>query len=97
MIVPVYCLAVFENCPDEVLSQEYGTSLEKYLASEQHLCQNIASAQFSHESCRRLRNNFVHTVAVVLQASYIRKHLGVSNEWSKGNGTIIKLIRIHQK
>ena len=44
VIVPVYCLAVFENCPDEVLSQEYGTSLEKYLASEQHLCQNIASA-----------------------------------------------------
>ena len=90
-----------------MLSQEYGTSLEKYLASEQHLCQNIASAQFSHESCRRLRNNFVHTVAVVLQvrsdrlwenaASYIRKHLGVSNEWSKGNGTIIKLTRIHQK
>ena len=106
--VPVYCLAVFENCPDEELTEEYGNSLQRYLASEQHLCQNIVSAQFNHESTRRFRNNlFVHTVAVILHmrnerlwesaASYIRKHLGLTNEWSKGNGTLIKLTRIHQK
>ena len=103
--VPVYCLAVLENCPDENLSQEYEDSLRRYLASEEHLSRNIVSAQFVHETSRSLRNSFVHTVAVVLHvkterlwesaASYIRKHLGATNEWSRGNGTVIKLSRIH--
>ena len=104
--VPVYCIATFENCPDEELSPEYADSLRRYLASEDHLCRNISSAMFKHVSTRRLRSRFVHTVEVVLQvkierlwenaANYIRKHLGASNEWSRGNGTIIKLSRIHQ-
>ena len=103
--VPVYCIAVLENCPDEKLSQEYEDSLRRYLASEEHLSRNILSAQFVHETTRSLRNSFTHTVAVLLQvkterlwesaASYIRKHLGASNEWSRGNGTVIKLSRIH--
>ena len=90
---------------DENLSQEYGDSLRRYLASKEHLSRNIVSAQFVHETSRSLRNSFVHTVAVVLEvkterlwesaASYIRKHLGATNEWSRGNGTVIKLSRIH--
>ena len=106
--VKVIATAKFENCPDEHLSNEYGDSLQRFLASEQHLCQNIASAEFQHQSSRSFRSNvFVHTVSVVLHvrttnlwesaASYIRKHLGLSNEWTRGNGTIVKLSRIHQK
>ena len=104
--VPVYCIATFENCPDEELTQDYSDSLRRYLASEDHLCYNISSAVFNHLSTRKLRGRFVHTVEVVLHvkigrlwenaASYIRKHLGATNEWSRGNGTLIKLSRIHQ-
>jgi hypothetical protein len=90
--VPVCCLAVFENCPDEKLTEEYGNSLQRYLASEQHRCQNIVSTQFYHESTRSFRNKiFVHIVAVFLHmrterlwessSSYIRKHFGLTNEW----------------
>ena len=43
-IVPVYCTATLENCPDGVLSQEYGDSIRRFLVSESHLQQNIASA-----------------------------------------------------
>ena len=105
--VPVYCIATFENCPDEELTQDYADSLRRYLASEDHLCHNISSAEFKHVSTRRLGSRFVHTVEVILDvkierlwdnpATYIRKHLGASNEWSRGNGTLIKLSRIHQK
>ena len=104
--VPVHCIATFDNCPDEEITEDYADSLRRYLTSEDHLNHNIMSANFKHVSTRRLRNRFIHTVEVVLQvkterlwenaASYIRKHLGATNEWSRGNGTLIKLSRIHQ-
>ena len=107
-LVPVYCVATLENCPDGVVNSEYGDSIRRFLGSEQHLAQNIASADLKHETCRLLRNNlYVHTVSVVLQvrsarlwespASYVRKHLGLTNNWTRSNGTIVKLSRIHQK
>ena len=83
--------------------------LIKFLGSEQHLSQNITSVVFSPPSSRCFRNGyFTHTMAIVLHvktdrlwetpASYIRKHLGfTNNEWSKQNGTVVKLSRIHQK
>ena len=107
-VVPVYCLATFENCPDSQLSQDYGDSLKRFLTSEPHLEQNIATAEFQHQSSRSLRNNMnVHTVSVVVHvrtaklwespASYVRKHLGLTNYWSRSNGSVVKLSRIHQK
>lgn len=107
-IIQVHCIATFENCPDSQISQDYGESLNRFLTSETHLEQNIASARSQHLSSRSLRNNtHVHTVSVVMDvrtsslwespANYVRKHLGLSNYWSRGNGTVIKLSRIHQK
>ena len=99
--VPVYCTATLENCPDKELTQDYADSLRRYFASEDHLCPDILSAVFNHVSTRKLRGRFVHTVEVVLHvkigrlwekaASYIRKHFGATNEWSRGNGTLIHL------
>ena len=108
-IVPVFGIAAFENCPDECLTDDYLISLKKFLGSEQHLSQNITSVEFSPPSSRCFRTGyFTHTMAIVLHvktdrlwetpASYIRKHLGFpNNEWSKQNGTVVKLSRIHQK
>ena len=107
-IVPVYCTATLENCPDGVLSQEYGDSIRRFLGSEPHLQQNIASAHLQHSSSRSFRGNkYTHTVLVTLMvrtarlwespATYIRKHLGLSNSWARSNGTVVKLSRIHLK
>ena len=107
--VPVFALAAFENCPDEVLTEEYANSLRRYLSSEEHLAQNIVESSFRHESSRTFRNGtFTHTVSVIMNvrtgrlwespSSYIRKHLGYpNNEWDRSNGTVVKLSRIHQK
>lgn len=108
-VVPVFALAVLENCPDEVLTEEYGNSLRRFLSSEDHLARNIAESNFKHESTRSFRNgHFTHTVSMVIYvktsglwespATYIRKHLAFpNNEWDRSNGTVVKLSRIHQK
>ena len=104
----VFAVATFENCPDGQLSQDYVDSLMRYLRSEPHLEQNVASAELHHLSTRSFRNSvFVHTIDVKIQvrtarlwegpATYVRKFLGLSNLWERSNGTIIKLSRIHQK
>ena len=41
--IPVFALAAFENCPDEVLTDEYANSLRRYLSSEEHLAKTLWS------------------------------------------------------
>ena len=86
MLRRISLFSALENCPDGVLSQEYGDSIRRFLFNEQHLQQNIASAHLQHSSSRLFRSNkFTHTVLVTLMvrtvrlweslATYIRKHL----------------------
>ena len=107
-IIPVYCIATLENCPDSGLNEEYGESIRRFLLSEQHLVQNISSVDLQHLSSRSFRNNsHMHTVSVTIYvrttrlwespSNYVRKHLGLANYWERSNGTIVKLSRIHQK
>ena len=37
----VFATAEFENCPDEILSEDYFESLRKFMLSEQHLQNNM--------------------------------------------------------
>ena len=105
--VAVCSIATIENCPDEKLNEDYAESIKRFFASEQHLTQNIVSTELKYLTGRSFRNNIhTHTVSVVMHvnttrlwespASYIRKHLGLSNYWTRSNGTVIKLSRIHQ-
>ena len=107
-LIPVHCIATVENCPDATLNKDYGDSIRRFLGSEQHLAQNIASTELQYVSSRSFRNNiFTHTVSVVIYvktarlwespASYIRKHLGLDKYWTRSNGTVVRLSRIHQK
>ena len=107
-VIPVFCTASLENCPDSQLSDEYCQSIRRFLGSEQHLLQNISSSELQHVSTRSLRNNlYTHTLSIVVfvktaklwesPASYLRKHLGLTNYWTRSNGTIVRLSRIHQK
>ena len=107
-IIPVFCTASLENCPDSTLNEEYGESIRRFLASEQHLAENICSADLQHVTSKTCRNNlFTHTLSIVMHvrtvrlwespASYVRNHHGLSNYWTRSNGTIVRLSRIHQK
>ena len=107
-VIAVFCTASLENCPDSTLNDEYGESIRRFLASEQHLAQNISSAELQHVTSKSCRNNlFTHTLSIVMYvrtarlwespASYVRKHLGLTNYWTRSNGMIVRLFRIHQK
>ena len=72
-VIPVYCTATLENCPDEILNNEYGESIRRFLSSEPHLIQNISSVDPQHLSSRSLRNNtHIHTVSVTMYVRTIR-------------------------
>ena len=107
-MIPVYSIATVENCPDSQLDEDYEQSIRRFLASEPHLAENIRLAELQCITSRAFRNNmYTHTVSVVMYvktqrlwesaANYVRKHLGLSNYWSRSNGSEIRLSRIHQK
>ena len=52
--VKVIGVGVFENCPDENLSEEYFGSLKKFILSESHLQENIANIKILQLSSRQL-------------------------------------------
>ena len=101
----VNAMGVFENCPDDRLSEEYFVSLCKFILSEKHLEDNISSVKFARTGSRQIAHQqFVHTVNVQISVkadqlsetplTYIKKHLE-SNDWLKGNKTRITLVNIH--
>lgn len=102
--VKVYATGVFENCPDNTLTEDYYVSLRKFVMSEPHLQDNIASVKMTQLSSRQLGPQlFVHFVKVEISvktarlweppSAYIKKHLA-NNDWLKGNKTRITLMKI---
>ena len=66
-VVPVFGTVVFENCPVDILTEEYGDSLRRFVTSEDHLMQNITGTEIYPQSSRGFRNGgFTHTAEVVL-------------------------------
>ena len=45
--VKVLATGIFENCPDNNLSEDYYESLRKFILSEKHLEENISSVKFA--------------------------------------------------
>ena len=95
----VNAVAEFENSPFQQLGQEDLTSLKKFLNSEDHLRKNIVKTEFEVV--------FNWKVSVKLHVrnanlwenpcSCSWKFLGGENFWERGNGTKIRLQRIHVK
>ena len=101
----VLATAVFENCPDENLSQDYSESLRRFILSEDHLQKNLGKIEMGLVSTRRSNSGFfLHSVLVRISVKttrlwepardYIYKHLG-SSDWLRGNKTRIYLMNIH--
>ena len=74
-VIAGFCTATLENCPDHQLNENH--------------CQTIQ---------RFFRNNlYTHTLSIVVYvrlwespANYLRKHLGLSNYWTRSNGTVLR-------
>ena len=98
-VVIVHALVAFENSPNLDLEQEDVNSLEKYIYSEEHLKDNISRVELFVQSKWEIAVQ-IHKLTERLwegPRQYILKHLGASNFWSRGNGTKIRLLRIHVK
>ena len=106
--IQVYCTATIDNCPDDIINNEYGNSIRRFIQSEHHLRDNVTISEMKHLSTRSLgESKYLHTVSIVLDvktarlwespAKYVRKHLGLDNYWTRSNGTVVRLTRIHQK
>jgi hypothetical protein len=106
-VVVVHATATFENCPDSELYQEYVESLNRFIFSKEHLKRNICKVETSYVSSRQFMNNtYTHIMSVKLSImtggllegprSYLWRHLGDDN-WTRGNQTKIRLVKIHVK
>ena len=56
-VIPVYSIAMVQNCPDSQLSEDFIQSIRQFLASEPHLAENIRLAEFQCLTSRSVRNN----------------------------------------
>ena len=107
-IATIHATAVIEDSPNFNLDNEELESLQRFIASKEHLVRNVANLEFKYLSSREFRSNkFKHTIEVKIHVktenlwegarNYIWKHLGDENTWSRGNGSRITLVRRHQK
>ena len=102
-VVVVYATAVVENSPGEADVK----GLEGLVFRERHLQENIQKIEFGQHFSQRSRNShFTHTIEMKFYVktkklwegarSYIWRHFG-QMEWEKGNGTKVKMNRLHVK
>ena len=106
-VVQIHATAVFDDSPDGALESDAIGSLFKLVKHKEHLEKNIENIEWKHLSTREFRaTRFKHTADVILYVktanlwegarSYVWKHLG-QETWTRGNGTVISLSRIHQR
>jgi hypothetical protein len=106
--VVIEATAIVETSPNETLANDELESIYRYIASKAHLIKNIAGAKAQYLSSREFRHlKYKHTVGVKIivktanlwegARSYIWRHLGGDNTWTRGNGTRITLVKIHQE
>ena len=106
-IVTVHATAVFEDSPNKLVTQDEIDSMVRFITNRDHLARNVSDVRYLVSSSRELHDQkFRHNVQVEINVrtanlwegarQYIWKHLG-GDTWSRGNGTRISLVRIHQK
>ena len=103
----VYTTAVIENSPYSSFSQDEWESIGRFATNKDHLRKNISNLQYCRSSTRNIGNNlFEHIVEIQILVSieslwqspraYLWKHIG-QDYWERGNGSKIRLTKIHQK
>ena len=106
-VAAIYAIGVFDDSPDKDLGMDAIASLFKLIKHKDHLENNVERIEWKHLSSREFRaNKYKHTAEVIIHVktaslwegarSYLWKHLG-GETWTRGNGTVISLAKMHQK
>ena len=106
-VVTINATAVIADSPNAVLTNDEINSIMRFLTNRDHLQRNISNVDYNYLSSEPLRNcKFKHTVGLKIDVktenlwegprSYLWRHVG-QDLWSRGNGSIISVVRIHQK
>ena len=102
----VYALATFHSENDHFMETDKA-ALRNILRSRDHLRKNIAAVSYGPIITNKdYTGNFKHSIQIIIHVdithlwenarNYIYHHLG-REDWVLGNGTVIKLSRIHTK
>ena len=104
--VTLNATAVIENSPYGSFCQDEWESILRFATDKDHLKRNIENFKYCHSTTKRLQDAFVHSVNLEIQVrttslwetprSYLFKHVG-QDSWERGNGSTIRLTKIHQK
>ena len=105
-VVQIHVTAIIDNSPNEALTNDDINSVAKILTNRDHLAQNIVNIEYSYVSTREFGEKFKHSVGIVLSVqtcnlwegarSYIYRHTG-RDTWTLRNGSVVDIVRIHQK
>ena len=106
-VVTIHATAIVEKSPHTMFVEEEWDSLIRFIYSKEHLKQNIEKVRHCNSTSRDYMSGlYQHNVKIELLVktsslwetprSYIWRNIG-QDSWNRGNGTTIKLTRIHQK
>ena len=106
-LITIHATAIIDESPNAALTNDEIESVIRFLTNSDHLKRNIRNIEYDYLSSREFRNNkFKHTVGLKIEVktenlwegarSYLWKHVG-QDVWSRGNGSAISVVKIHQK
>ena len=105
--IVIHATGVIENSPYTAFANDEWESIVRFITSKEHLRKNIKDVKYSYLTTRACSDNlFVHVVGLQILVdtgpllesprSYIWRHFG-QESLDRGNGSSIKLTKIHQK
>ena len=106
-LVTLHSTAVIDNSPFSSFSQDEWESIGRFATNKEHLRKNILNIRYCQSSTRYTGSDlFQHIVEIEIVVStkslwqspraYLWKHVG-QDYWERGNGSRIRLTKIHQK
>ena len=103
----IHATATIDSSPFQQFAQEEWESIFRFVRHKDHLQKNVINMKFVRLTSRLSDlTGFKHVVELQLfvktdalwetPRSYLWKHVG-QDSWSRSNGSVITLARIHQK
>ena len=106
-IVVIHGTVIIDKSPFNLLAQEEVDSISRFITQKEHMKKNIMNIEYNllssiNSECGLFRHTislrlFVKTVNLwETPRSYVFRHVG-QDTWERGNGSDIRITRIHRK
>ena len=106
-IVVIHGTVIIDKSPFNLLAQEEVDSISRFITQKEHMKKNIMNIEYNllssiNSECGLFRHTislrlFVKTVNLwETPRSYVFRHVG-QDTWERGNGSDIRITKIHQK